>query len=213
MISLPTRKAWPALLALVAFTLIGAGCKNFFVDPKLTTIAVTPATTTVAVNATTPLIATGTYDDNSTKDVTGSALWSVTASTPANDVTVTTTGTKGVVKGVFVGTATVQAAIGAINGSSNITVGPTLTSIAVTPAAMNVAVNGTLQYKATGTFSDTTTKDITTSVTWASSDVNVTINSGGLATVGAAAISGETSNITAVSGSITSNPVAVLTVN
>lgn len=211
MISLPTRKAWPALMALVVFILVGVGCKDFFVDPKLTSIAVTPSTTTVAVGATTPLIATGTYDDNSTKDVTGSATWSVTVSSPTGAATVTTTGTKGVVKGVFVGTATVQAAVGAITGSSNVTVGPTLTSIAVTPATMNVAINGTLQYKATGTYSDTTTKDITTSVTWASSDVNVTIDSAGLATVGAAAISGETSNITAISGSITS-PAAVLTV-
>jgi hypothetical protein len=213
MISLPTRKAWPALLALLVFILVGVGCKDFFVDPKLTSVAVTPSTTTVAVGATTPLTATGTYDDNSTKDLTGSAAWSVTTSSPNGAATVSNVAPKGVVTGVFTGTATVQAAIGTISGTSAVTVGPTLTSIVVTPTTVTVAVNGTQQYLATGHFSDGSTSVITTSVTWATSDNTVaTINSGGLATVVSTASSGATADITATSGSITSNTGVVLTV-
>jgi len=213
MISLPNRKAWPALLALVALILLGAGCKNFFVDPKLTTVVVTPTTTTVAVGKTTPLIATGTYDDNSTKDLTGSAVWSVTVSSPSGAATVNNVAPgKGIVTGVFTGTATVQAAIGTASGTSAVTVGPTLSSITVLPISATVAVNNTQQYAATGHYSDGTSAPITTSVTWLSSDNTVaTITSAGVATVVSTAVSGTSANITASSGTVTSN-TATLTV-
>lgn len=59
----------------------------------------------------------------------------------------------------------------------------TLTSIAVTPATPSVFIGGTRQFTATGTYSDSTTADITTSVTWSSSNAAVaTIGSTGLAT-------------------------------
>ena len=49
----------------------------------------------------------------------------------------------------------------------------TLVSIAVTPNPATVAVNGQVQFTATGTFSDQSTKDITTQSTWTSSDGEV----------------------------------------
>jgi Bacterial Ig-like domain (group 2) len=77
-------------------------------------------------------------------------------------------------------------------------VNPALVSIAVTPAAQSLPVNGTLQFTATGTYSDNSQSDITGSVTRSSSPGRVaTINSAGLAT-GVAA--GDTT-ITATSGS------------
>jgi trimeric autotransporter adhesin len=210
MISLPTRKAWPAFLALMTFVLVGVGCKDFFVDPKLTSIAVTPSTTTVAVGATTPLAATGTYDDNSTKDLTGSAAWSISTSTPSGAATVSNVAPKGVVSGVFTGTATVQAAVGTISGASTVTVGPTLTSIVVTPITATIPVNGTQQYAAGGHYSDGSTAVITTSVTWTAVDSTVaTIDSSGLATVVSTATSGSSTNITATSGTIVSAPVTL----
>jgi trimeric autotransporter adhesin len=64
--------------------------------------------------------------------------------------------------------------------------GPTLKSIAVTPANPTEPVNSTLQFTATGTFSDNSTKDITSTVAWASSNTQAaTISAGGLATTGA----------------------------
>lgn len=60
---------------------------------------------------------------------------------------------------------------------------PSLVSIAVTPANKSVSVGGTLQFKATGTFADNSTQDLTNSGIWASSNTSVvTINSNGLAT-------------------------------
>ena len=63
---------------------------------------------------------------------------------------------------------------------------PTLKSIAVTPANPTEPVSSNLQFTATGTFSDNSTKDITSTVAWASSNPEAaTINEeGGLATTG-----------------------------
>ena len=60
---------------------------------------------------------------------------------------------------------------------------PTLTSIAVTPANPTIQTGATQQFTATGTYSDNTTQNITSQVTWASNTSAATINSAGLATV------------------------------
>lgn len=86
----------------------------------------------------------------------------------------------------------------------------TLQSIAITPTTASLAAKGTLQYSATGTFSDGTTQDISAGVTWSSSNTTAaTISAlGGLA-VGQAS---GTTQITAALGGVTS-PTATLTVN
>jgi len=207
MISLPTRKAWPALLVLVALILVGAGCKDFFKDPQLTSIAISPAAPTVAIGSATTLSAKGTYDDNSTKDITSSVTWL------SNNTAVATVTSKGDVTGVTNGSTTIQAtAANGVTASVTIAVGNAvvLQTISVTPLTASVATSGTQQYMATGHNSDGTTSDITASVTWTSSSTTVaTIDSGGLASV--IGTSGQTTNITATSGSIVS-PAAVLTV-
>ncbi|PIR24762.1 MAG: hypothetical protein COX62_05315 [Deltaproteobacteria bacterium CG_4_10_14_0_2_um_filter_43_8] len=48
-----------------------------------------------------------------------------------------------------------------------------LTSMAITPTSASVHIDETQQFTATGTFADDSTEDITSSVTWASSDTNV----------------------------------------
>ncbi|HVU15367.1 MAG TPA: DUF4082 domain-containing protein [Candidatus Didemnitutus sp.] len=64
-----------------------------------------------------------------------------------------------------------------------LTITAALSSISVTPTASSVAVGATLQYTATGTYTDATTQNITSQVTWSSSLTSrATINSSGLAT-------------------------------
>ncbi len=76
----------------------------------------------------------------------------------------------------------------------------TLSSIAITPAAPTVAIHGSQNFVATGTYSDGSTSVITSSVTWASSDTVVaTINTSGIAT----AVANGTTTITAILGTIT----------
>src|SRR5438477_12725760 len=69
---------------------------------------------------------------------------------------------------------------GGSGGSGN---AATVQSIAVTPANPSVAVGGTQQFTATATLSDGTTKDLSASATWTSSDMaTATISTSGLAT-------------------------------
>jgi len=150
--------------------------------PTLVSIAVTPATATIGVNATQQFTATGTFSDNSTKDVTAQSTW--TSSAPATATVGTATGlATGVAAG---GPVTITATDGTIMGTAQLTVssGPTLKSIAVTPSTANIGVNGMQPFTATGTFSDNSTKDVTTQSTWKSSNTEVaTIGAGtGIAT-------------------------------
>ena len=79
---------------------------------------------------------------------------------------------------------------------------PTLTSISVTPTNASTEEGATQQFTATGTFSDSSTADLTSSATWASSNEPVaTIDASGLAT----GVSAGTSNITATQDGVTSN--------
>ena len=60
---------------------------------------------------------------------------------------------------------------------------PTLVSITVTPESATITIGGTQQFTATGTYSDGSEADLTTTATWTSSDSTVaTVDSAGLAT-------------------------------
>ena len=79
----------------------------------------------------------------------------------------------------------------------------TLLSIAVTPANSAVAGGVTTQFSAFGTFSDTSSLDITTSVVWSSSDSSVaTISNVGGSKGKAVSVAKGATKITATSGNI-----------
>jgi len=87
-----------------------------------------------------------------------------------------------------------------------------LMSISVTPIDQIITMGATQQYAATGTYSDGSTQDLTSQVTWASSNNTATINGAGLATAtnsGSAIIS---ASFNSISGSTTLNvqPVPLL---
>jgi hypothetical protein len=85
----------------------------------------------------------------------------------------------------------------------------TLTSIAVTPSAPSAqTLSNTLQFTATGTYSDGSTSNITASVTWGSSSTAVaTINASGLAT----SAGGGSTTITATLSGVTGSTVFTVT--
>ena len=96
-------------------------------------------------------------------------------------------------------------------GSTSTPGSPVLESIAVTSANAAVPVGTLTQFKATGTYSDKSTQDLTSTVTWTSSNTSVaTIAAGGLAT--ALNINPAPTMITAKSGSVSgSMPLTVET--
>ncbi len=138
--------------------------------------------------------ATGTFSDGSTQNISSSVAWGSTNSAVAG------VSSSGLATASAHGTTTITATSGSVSGSSPLTVEGTLTSIQVTPAS-NSIVNGTgQQFTATGVFSDGTSENLTSSVTWTSSNTSVaTINASGLAT----AVSAGNITITAGSGGIT----------
>ena len=76
------------------------------------------------------------------------------------------------------------ASVGAVSGSGTLNVGPAvLQSITISPQNATMGKGTSLQFSATGNYSDSSTQDLTALVTWTSSDsTEVSINSTGLAT-------------------------------
>ena len=142
----------------------------------LTSIAISPAAPSFAMNTSYPLTATGTLLDGSTQDLTGSVLW--TSSNPTVALMSVASGSKGDVVGLTAGSSTVAAAfpLDAFVTPVQVTVtNATLSSITVTPANASIALGTPEQFKAQGTFNDTTTQTLTEQVTWSSSAINVAI--------------------------------------
>lgn len=91
--------------------------------------------------------------------------------------------------------------------SSSVT-SPSLVSIALTPSNSSVAVGTAQQFTATGAYSDSSTRDLTASATWTTSNEAVaTMNSAGLAS----AVSAGAATITATSGGISGSTTLTVT--
>ena len=144
----------------------------------LESITVTPANNSVADGNTLQYIATGSYSDSSTANITGSVSWN------SSNTGVATINGSGLATGQNTGSTTITATQGAILGNTGLTITvPVLVSIAVTPANSSVPDGNTIQYTATGTYSNSSTVNITGSVTWSSTNTGVAIiNGSGLAT-------------------------------
>jgi hypothetical protein len=169
----------------------------------LQSIAVTPVNPSVAKGLTKQFMATGAYSDNSTQNLTSQVTW---ASATAGVATISTAG---LAAAAGAGTSTISAALGAIVGSTVLTVtGAALVSIAVTPANPSIAKGSTQQFTATGTYTDSSQQNLTSQVTWASATASVaTISTAGLAT----GMSGGASTISATFNGITGSTVLTVT--
>jgi hypothetical protein len=111
------------------------------------------------------------------RDVTSGSQW---ISSDPNIATVS----NGSIHGISLGTATVTVRSGPGLGSILVTVttAPALVSIAVTPQSPAIGPGGSQQFSATGTYADSSTRDLTNAVVWSSSATGVaSINNAGLA--------------------------------
>jgi hypothetical protein len=178
----------------------------------------TPAAASVANGTSVQLYATGVYSNNSTQDLTTQVSWSSTA-----DATVSnTTGSQGLVTGAAVGSATITATLGAVNGTTLVTVTQAiLKSIAITPTTIATwSLGQTQQFTAIGTFTDGTTQDVTQTATWSTSSTAVATivasgTTGGLASSvsqGTITISAATSGVTGTTQPFTIGPAALVSI-
>jgi hypothetical protein len=141
----------------------------------LTSIAVTPSSISLPQQIETAFVATGTFADGNTQNLTNFTVWTAN---PTSIATISNAlGSQGIATSdSSPGTATITATYGGISGSASLTVtGATLTSLTITPSNPTIGVAGTQQFTATGTFSDTSTLNLTSQVTWSSSNGAVAV--------------------------------------
>jgi len=172
-------------------------------SPTLRSIAVTPANLSIAAGTTLQFVATGKYSDGSTKNITTTVTW--VASKPA----VATINATGLSTGIAPGSATIRGTLGTVSGSTGLTVtAAALRSIIVAPANPSIRVGATQQFAATGSYSDGSTRNLTSAVAWSSTVPSVatisnTSGSQGLATSAAAGQSTIQATYSAIIGSTT----------
>src|SRR5215469_10339847 len=160
-----------------------------------TTVSVTPATLvsinvvgpaavlTIAKGTTVQLRAIGVYSDKTTQDITSQASWTAAGGAPP----FASVDPLGLITGLNPGSATITATEGTKSGSNTVTVtAALLESIAITPANFSIPNGATQIMTATGTFSDQSTQDLTSSVDWVVSNGLGTVDSTGLLTATAA---------------------------
>ncbi|MGA3322933.1 MAG: kelch repeat-containing protein, partial [Terriglobia bacterium] len=113
------------------------GSTTLTVAPVLVSIAVTPANPSIIADNTQQFTATGTYGDGSTQNLTSTATWS--SSAPSVATISNASSSHGLATAIGGGTTTIEAALGAINGSTTLTVtnpAPVLSGISPTSAAL-----------------------------------------------------------------------------
>jgi hypothetical protein len=177
------------------------------VPPTLNSITVSPMNPIVAIGSTEQFTATGNYSDSSTKDLTTQVTW---ASATTSVATISNaTGSNGLATTVGAGSSNITATFGGISGSTMLTVSSAhLVSIAVSPDKPSVAKGLTKAFTATGGFSDGTSQDITSQVTWASANTAVATISNAAATHGlATAVATGSSTISATLNGISGSTV------
>ena len=197
---------WPRFIVLcffVSLVLASAGCggNSSSTAKTMRSIAVSPSPATIAAAATQQFAATATYSDGTTANVTTTATW--TSAT----TTVATISASGLATAVASGSSTITASQSGVSGTAMLTVSAstaTLTSIAVTPNSASIAVGATQQFTATGTYSDGSTKNLSSTATWTSGTTTVaTISASGLATAVASGSTTITASLNGVNGKAT----------
>jgi trimeric autotransporter adhesin len=169
------------------------------------TLAIQPTNPTMAAGTKLQLSLIGTFSDGTTQiDLTASARWQTSNYADA------VIDRQGVATGVAAGSVTVT---GSINGQGSATTtltvsNATVQSISVTPANPTIALGSSQQFAASGSFSDGSTQDITSVVTWTSATPTVAVVD---KTGVAASASHGTANINATLSGITGS--TLLTVN
>ena len=188
-----------------------SGMTTLTVTPaNLISITVSPATSSIPLGTTEAFSATGNYADGSQQNLTSIVHWSTSDSTLAT--VSNANGTYGLATSVAVGSVTVTATLGNISGTASLSVSPaTLVRITLAPLNPAIALGTSQQFAATGTYTDGSTKNITTNVTWTSSSALVAVISNNTGSNGLATSSGVGSaTITATMGAISAGTTLIV---
>lgn len=173
---------------------------------SLVSISVTPINPSIGWGTSQQFTAIGTLSDNSTQDLTGQVQWWTDTFAAYMDSTI-----PGMARAQFAGTVTISASLAGVTGSTSLTVLPAkLLSIEVSPSNRTIAP-GTIQHVSAAGLYEDGLRDMTSSVTWNSSNPDVaTISNVSGHNGEATAVASGTSTINATSSGITGT--AALTV-
>jgi hypothetical protein len=162
---LATGKAIGAATITAVLNTVSAMDTVAVVAPTLNSISITPSEASIPLGENQQLFATGTYNDGSTQDLTSSVLWA------SSDPTILSLSGLGMATADALGMVTVTATSGTISATNQLQVSPPIVvSFTVTPASSLLALGAREQLSALAKFSDGTTQDMTTSVSWSSAD-------------------------------------------
>src|SRR5258708_5605408 len=161
---------------------------------------VAPSTMAISMGGAQQFTATAHLSDGTTQDVTSTAQWS------SSDSAIASIDSSGHATGSVSGSVTITAKSGSTTGTALLKVSSAaanLLSIAISPAPSSAPVNTNVQFTATGNYSDGSSADITTLVTWASSTAAATIDASGLAATVAAGTTTISASFASISQSTT----------
>ncbi len=138
----------------------------------LASIELTPAAGGTPLGFSRQFIAIGVYTDSTTQVLTSQATWASSDITRA--LISNAAANRGLMSTVTTGAVTISATFNGITGTaSHAITAATLVSLSVSPSPVSLSVAGTRALTATGTMSDGSTQDLTTSVTWTSLSAGV----------------------------------------
>jgi len=190
---------------------ISASTSLAVTSATLISISVTPANPSIALGTTQHFTATGNYSNNTTQNLSTTVTWN--SSSAAVAAISNAAGSNGLATSVAAGSTTITATLGSISGSTTLTVtSATLVSIAITPTNPSIALGAKQQFNATGTYSDSSTQNLTTTVNWKSSTAAVAAISNAAGSNGlATSVAAGSTTITATSGSVSGTATLTVT--
>ncbi len=173
----------------------------------LDSMSLTPLAPVVAAGAAQQFFAIGTFSDGTTRNITAQSTF-----VSASPAVATIGANSGVAAGIGAGTSLITASSGGRSASTTMTVnGVVVTSLIMIPTSPSIAIGGAQQFTAIATFSDGSTRDVTSIATFSSSV-------GAVASIGAAnglaqGIAAGTTVISASSAGRTTTSTLTVTAN
>jgi len=199
--------------AALATLALAVSCKGFFVNPTLTSLTIGPSTLPLNTGQSYQMVATGTFNDGSTSNVTSKCVWS------SSDPSVAAIGTStGIVQAAStattIGSTSISASDGAISSTSSatITVCPAVTLLTISANPSSQVPNGVIALTATANVSGQSGVDVTSIVTWNVGNTSVLTVSGSTGTISGSALLNQSSTLSATLCNVPSNTITI-TVN
>ncbi len=163
--------------------------------PRLDSISINSPSQNLKLADTFQLIATGTFSDASSSDISNQVTWL------SSNEAIMTVSNSGLIRAVSAGTASISATLNTVSGNIS-ALAIALAEISITPSSLTLAIASTQQLTATARYTDNSTEDLTSSASWSTDSVNATITSSGNLTADSVGTSQVTASVNSVSGVI-----------